>query len=372
MPLLHEVQQKYPRSWLFIILALASSLLIAAHFALWFGITQSQGRSWFDLLSAWDAGWYLRIALDGYDRASSAFLPLYPGLVRAMGLAFDLPRPAGYLWAGILLSILCQFAALFWLCKLKLREDTAQRLFPLSGSLLFLTSPASYVFHTFHTESLFLLSSILAFLALGRQRLYWAAFWAGVAALNRHQGVFLAIAIGVGMAMDGGGNGLQRLGRFVRVGLISGALWGLTPLLHLWRGRSAFPAFDAHSENWFIADGISSYFKTFIFANPIQNMRIGSILHHGFYFLLLAATIELLRRRRWAEGVYCLLSLAILPLQGELVDSFRFGAVLFPLYSIAAAAASKLPRALCWILGGLYLVFNLVVAYQYGIQRWAY
>lgn len=362
MPHLREVQPKY------LYIFSASTALILAHFGLWLAMLSAQDRSWTQLLSAWDAGWYLRVALGGYDAASSAFLPLYPALVRGLGLLFNLSQPAGFLWAGILLSIFCLYLALYWLLEYSKKNPEA---YPLGGILLLITSPASYVFHTFHTESLFLLSSILAFLSLKSHRLWLAAFWAGIAALVRHQGVFLAISIGVGVALIDG-SPRQRLQRFVSVGLISGALWGLTPLLHLWQGRSAFPALAAHDQNWFVADGFGTYFKTFIFANPIQNMRIGSILHHAFYFLMLGAVGLLLQRRRWAEAVYCLLSLLILPMQGELVDAFRFGAVLFPLAFAVAVVARRLPPSLQLLGFILYLSFNFVVAYQYGNQRWAY
>jgi hypothetical protein len=164
----------------------------------------------------------------------------------------------------------------------------------------------------------------------------------------------------------------KRIGIFGCMGLISGLMWGLAPLMHYWEGRGWFPAIGAHQNHWFIADGISTYFKTLILANPIQNYRIGSLLHHLFYALWIFGTLLLLRRGRYVEALYCFLSLAIMPLQGELVDAFRFGAVLFPLLFALGDLWEKLPRWASWPLMGFYLAFNLVVTWQYGISRWAY
>ncbi len=378
MPHFREVQKNHPYLASFLSLSLIFLGLALAHFALWFLLLrQSPDRSWFSLLSAWDAGWYLRVASEGYDAASSAFLPLYPALIRGTAALFSWSSREAYLGIGIVLSFLLFFGALYALVRLGSEGENVREL-PLSsrlptlwGLILLIASPASYVFHTLHTESLFLFSSVLAFLALSRNRLFAAAAWAGVAALVRHQGVFLAIGIAVGLAIKADGRS-QSLRRFVSSGLISASFWALTPLLHLWQGRSAFPALDAHNENWFVADGLGAYFKTFVFANPIQNLRPGSILHHLFFFALVAGTVLLLRRRRWAEGTYVLLSLAVLPMQGELVDSFRFGAVLFPLFFLAGEYALKLQAKWRWLGLFFYFAFNMLVAWQYGNQRWAY
>jgi hypothetical protein len=232
-------------------------------------------------------------------------------------------------------------------------------------------SPSSYIFHSFHTEGLFLLLSLLSFASLYQKKLWLAAVWAGLAALTRHQGVFLAIALAFGGMLTEKNWG-RKIWIFASMGAISGLIWGLTPLVHFWEGRGWFPAMSAHQSHWFIADGLSSYFKTFMLANSIQNFRIGSLLHHLFYALWLLGTIIVFRQGRFAEALYCFLSLAIMPLQGELVDAFRFGAVLFPLLLALGDGWERLPRWVGWPLLGAYILLNLVVTFQYAISRWAY
>jgi hypothetical protein len=346
-----------------------SLLVMGLHLLLWFVVRLRSGASWTALLQHWDAGWYLRIATQGYDTPSAAFPPLFPYLARGLTGLLGLGGDTAILVIGSLLSLFC-FA--FSLALLFARKGLGRQAWiGWGGLLLFLWSPSSYIFHSFHTESLFLLLSVLGFSALGKRQWWFAALWAGLAALTRHQGVFLAVALAFG-AMLQQRDWKRRLGIFAGMGIVSGLLWGLAPLLHYVEGRGWFPAMGAHQNHWFIADGISSYFKTFILANPIQNFRIGSLLHHLFYGLWLLGTYWLFQRGRYAEAVYCFLSLAIMPLQGELVDAFRFGAVLFPVIFILGERWERLSRAVAWPLLAAYIMLNLVVTWQYAISRWAY
>lgn len=337
----------------FLVLTLAHVLIFV-----WGGSRLGKGLG--AVLEHWDAGWYLKIAREGYDASSSAFLPLYPLILQL----FSFDQAALMPWVGSLFSFICFTGVLYLLSANRQGEPQLT----WGGVWLLILTPASYIFHTAHTESLFLLLSLLAFADLEDKRWIRAAVWAGLASLLRHQGVFLAIAIAVGWAVQGRGG----LRGFISIGLISGLIWSLTPLYHLGQGRGAFPAFSAHSTSWYLADSVGAYFKTFILANPIQNYRPGSFLHHIFYFIWLGAAFVLFKRRYWAAAAYCLLSLLVMPLQGELVDAFRFGAVLFPVIFLLGEKLSALPRTVyLGILTGSTLL-NLLVAWQYATMRWAY
>lgn len=66
------------------------------------------------------------------------------------------------------------------------------------------------------------------------------------------------------------------------------------------------------------------------------------------------------------------LNLVVFPLQGEFVDCFRFGAVLFP---ALFALGDKLAAFPVWLRSGVLvgmLALNLAVTYAYAIGRWAY
>src|SRR5437762_3292667 len=65
---------------------------------------------WVNMLSRWDAGWYIEIARDGYHYepgmpSNAAFFPLYPLLIRATHTLLFLPENS-YWWllSGIAVS----------------------------------------------------------------------------------------------------------------------------------------------------------------------------------------------------------------------------------------------------------------------------
>src|SRR3954471_12605671 len=57
--------------------------------------------SFTDVWARWDSVFFVRIAPHGYDHASAAFYPLYPGLVAVLGRVFF----GHYVLAGIVISL---------------------------------------------------------------------------------------------------------------------------------------------------------------------------------------------------------------------------------------------------------------------------
>src|SRR3954465_4525544 len=89
--------------------------------------------SFTDVWARWDSVFFVRIAQPGYDHASAAFYPLYPGLVAVLGRVFF----GHYVLAGIVISLaacLGAFALLYRLFGGDLRARRARRPPPyLSG-----------------------------------------------------------------------------------------------------------------------------------------------------------------------------------------------------------------------------------------------
>lgn len=144
----------------------------------------------------WDAAHYTNITLNGYSGNLWAFYPLYPFLVKVFAFLTglqDRPDIAGAILSTLLISAFCLIQS-----KLSVSTDISLRcLIPESqnGWILFLFSPASYIFHTNHTESLFLLLSFSALWASRCKNWRLAASLAGLSALSRNQGVFVAVTI---------------------------------------------------------------------------------------------------------------------------------------------------------------------------------
>jgi Mannosyltransferase (PIG-V) len=145
----------------------------------------------------WDSAWYLGIAAGGYgDKpARTAFFPLYPLLVRALGGPADAlgAGVAAYLVAGMLVSLLALLAGLWVVHRLATLElgDADARLTVALVALF----PTAYAFSAVYTESLFLALSAGALYAgrLGRWR--WAGVLAALASATRSTGVLLVVPL---------------------------------------------------------------------------------------------------------------------------------------------------------------------------------
>jgi len=319
--------------------------LVAAlfHFAIWIYYIVSKDME-ATALERWDAGWYSNIATNGYVPQSAAFYPLYPFLVWGIK-SVTMLQP---LWAGMFLSTLCYF--IFW------------SFVPVTNPMaLFLLafSPASYIFQTHHSEALFLLLSFSAFFCLEKKYLLGAALLAGLCALCKNQGVFLAIAI----ACSAGS-----LKKFVQIGAVSFGLWMLMPL-YFWHALGDPFAFLTAQTNWTHAHDVSEVLKGFLLQNPWQDHSSGSIARLLCYLGAVALLPTIWKKSR-SFGIYCLLSLLVMPLQGEFVTVFRFFSFLFPLYFALSDLLTK--RWQQAIVVTLFVVGNGVCTAAFVLGRWAY
>src|SRR6266516_4726557 len=137
----------------------------------------------------WDATNYLRIAQFGYQKVYDlAFFPLFPALIWTFG---HLLGNWSYLLVGTIISNLALLGALFVIYQLaveSLGEQVAQR------TLLYLCIfPTAFFFFAAYNESLFLLLTASAFLAMRRQRWWLAGILGLFAALTRSAGLILVV-----------------------------------------------------------------------------------------------------------------------------------------------------------------------------------
>jgi Mannosyltransferase (PIG-V) len=151
-----------------------------------------------NLPSRWDTGWYLGIAVDGYQwRPSSdpryqqniAFFPMYPMLMRYGSLFFA----RQHMWVGVIVSFVSFFLALkylFRLTRLWIDDDGA------AATLAFIaTYPFALFYSAAYTESLFLLTIVGACYHFERSELAKAAAWGLVAGLTRPNGCLLSVPL---------------------------------------------------------------------------------------------------------------------------------------------------------------------------------
>jgi Gpi18-like mannosyltransferase len=145
--------------------------------------------AFFTSWNRWDAANYVRIAQFGYQRVyDTAFLPLFPLLISAIA---HLLGSWSYLLVGMILSNAFLLGSLFVIYQLAVEvqgEQVAQR------TLIYLCIfPTAFFFFAAYNESLFLLLTSGAFLAMRRQHWWLAGILGMLAATTRPAGLFLGV-----------------------------------------------------------------------------------------------------------------------------------------------------------------------------------
>lgn len=136
----------------------------------------------------WDSVWYLTIAHGGYDHevARTAFFPLYPLLVRGVGIVIG-----SDLLAGVLVSLAALMVALVLLYRLVALEldDELARI----TVLLVAFCPMAYFLSAVYSESLFLALAVGCIWLARTGRWGWAGLIGAFAAAERASGVTLVV-----------------------------------------------------------------------------------------------------------------------------------------------------------------------------------
>lgn len=154
------------------------------------------GNLFLDGWTRWDAGWYARIAADGYTNAplpgsrqtDVAFFPLYPILMRGVAAALGdvyvagiLIANAAYVVAGLLLHRLV---------AARLDDETGTR-----AVLLLAAQPYGWAFSAVYAESLLLCGWCAAMLLATRGHWVWAGIAAAAATATKPSGVAIVPAL---------------------------------------------------------------------------------------------------------------------------------------------------------------------------------
>lgn len=152
----------------------------------------ARGHYFGNLLAApfarWDSVWYLAIAQGGYghDTARTAFFPLYPLLIRGVGLAIGSDVVAGVLISLAAFSV--ALALLYRLAQLELDGELAR-----ITVMLVAFCPMSYFFSAVYSESLFLALAVGCIWLARTGRWGWAGLLGGLAAAERATGITLIV-----------------------------------------------------------------------------------------------------------------------------------------------------------------------------------
>jgi hypothetical protein len=305
------------------------------------------------LHNRWDAYWYLDIAKNGYylrgerGLANVVFFPLYPLLIRAVGLL-----TAGNLeLAGWVVSSV--FLALALIVLTQLAREFHPQIEPLLPSVFLLVYPTAFFLNAIYSESLFMFLSLSMVLCARRHRFAWAGLWAALATATRVAGVFLLIILLIEFVKAHGARAL-----FTR------RAW---PLAVAPLGILAF--FGYH---WFAFGDFLLYlkaqrlfgrnFETELADFTVRNSPdlVNTILDLSYTVLAVFTGVYALLRLRLSYGAYMLISLGVALASGTVLGIARYAMVLFPIYLIGAGLRSAVGRGAWLFASALMLALNIV------------
>ena len=139
--------------------------------------------------AVWDGVWFIKIAADGYagNDGSVAFFPLYPLVVRWVGIVFH----NDLVISGIVVSLACYFGAIWLLYRLVAREFGNRVAY--RTCLYLAIFPTAFFWQAVYSESMFLLLSVACVLWSREGRWKLAGLAGLAAALTRSAGFLLIV-----------------------------------------------------------------------------------------------------------------------------------------------------------------------------------
>lgn len=150
-----------------------------------------------DTFARYDSGWYFGIARYGYDfveggRSNLAFFPVYPLLMRYLGLALGGGRQNLYL-AGVLISwvsFVVAMVVLYRLARTYMSRAAAERAVIFASVF-----PFAFFYGVVYSEALFLLFTVTAFYGFRTKRWWLGAAAGALAGATRVNGILALPAL---------------------------------------------------------------------------------------------------------------------------------------------------------------------------------
>jgi Mannosyltransferase (PIG-V) len=324
--------------------------------------------SFTDVWARWDSVFFVRIAEHGYDHASAAFYPLYPGLVAVLGRVFF----GHYVLAGLVISLAAGLGAFLLLQRLASRQlgvNGAER------AVVYLAIfPMALFLQAVYSESLYLLLVLAAFLAAERGSFRSAGLLCGLAILTRVTGVALLPALAV-LAWQ------QRDRLRALAGLALALPVAAVYPLVLWQQVDDPWAFWGAQDEWHrhfspagpfggIWDALTNWAPPNVGPQHAIAVNVEGLVA---LVLFIALTVVAWRRFGAAYGLFAAVSLAI-PLsypssRWPLLSLPRFGLVIFPFFLALAALSAGRPRIHTLIVAVSALFLGVAVV-QWALWQW--
>jgi hypothetical protein len=301
---------------------------------------------WYRYLLRWDAGWYLKIAREGYSYNGNdltqqpvVFYPLYPALSKIVASVFGISEAAALLTVSNI-SILLTALLFFKLVKDEYGHEVA--LLATAALSLF---PTSLFFSAGYTESLTLLLIVTFFLLLKKGHFLSASIAAGCVMATRSTGIILCAPLLLELWRNRGRD-LRRAIPLTGacVVLATSGLW--LYMTYLWAAFGRPLAFTTDMRAWGEGTAIGSELLRAVTLQPFRHLA--DIWKFGpdpntlspWIFLLSLLLIICFRKRLTTPLLVYALGVLLLPyftLSGSVgfVSFTRYVLLAFPLFIIA-------------------------------------
>ena len=328
----------------------------------------------------WDTGWYLNIAMEGYQwdveaegQQNIAFFPGYPLLTRGVAnllgaqhvMRPPLDRPPRlameqfqqiFLGSALLVSLLSFAWGMVWLYRLAREHmnDSASR----SALLLMSAYPFAMFFSAAYSESLMFLAVTGAFYHFKRERWVAASFWALMAGITRANGFLLAGPLAVLALRQIRGRRAASVSRnqFVRHALLA-CLAGAMPVVGVLLFSGFIYSLTGDPFQW--REAHTAWGRSFTGASTLM-LPIESISERGLIEYTSAQPVEALnafaailacsliwpviRRLGLEYGLLMTLSVGPPLLFGGFLSMGRVTSLLFPMFMYLALALTDQQR----------------------------
>ncbi len=304
----------------------------------------------------WDAAYYRHFFAVAYDR----FLwpPLYPYSLRVVWWIFRFSE-GGFERSAVILNLIAHGFIIWAISRYLRRDPSLAGVSPVVVTFLIFFFPGHNVFFAAYSESFYLAVTIAAFLLYQDKRLAAAALCAGVSALIRTMGSFLALAFFVDAIWSCWRQRRLDWRRLAgsSLGLVIVAAW------NFWVKIGLGTTLVGQESDW-VNELIEHHVPAGV--NPrlwvLHYLAIGSPIDAIAFWTSFAGIIYCLVRRRWVEGLY--ISIFYASLAFYIYRPFawtRYVSVLFPLQFMIAHGLRGRER---WTL----IVLVLCVVYTYSLQ----
>jgi Gpi18-like mannosyltransferase len=301
---------------------------------------------WYRYLLRWDAGWYLKIAREGYSYNGNdltqqpvVFYPLYPALSKIVASVFGISEAAALLTISNI-SILFTALLFFKLVKDEYGDEIA--LYATTALCFF---PTSLFFSAGYTESLALLLIVTLFLLLKKERYLLASVAAGLTLATRPTGVVLCLPLLFEIWRRRSRNPWRALAKVgVSMILATSGLW--LYMIYLWVAFKSPFAFLTDRRAWQAGAATGSDLIGILTLQPFRHLtdvwKFGPDPNTLSSWFFLATLFVIIWFRRWLSRELFVYALGVLLLpyitfssSVGFVSFTRYVLLAFPLFIIA-------------------------------------